>query len=159
MNLSSQRFTKADVDYLIAARKYIKAIPRTRFLDSARRTGWKIIIPEIFYKADRSKPIKGLVVMAKAHQAPIPLPRPKPSSALEWFGHRIRGLNHEIRHDNPDGTSVLGWHEHLWSPNYDDALVVEAKPEPTQKTLEAILKWGLEKWNIEVENKQGELGD
>ncbi len=117
------------------------------------------MIPEIFYKSDRSKPIRALVVMAKAHQAPSPLPHPKPSSALMWYSKRIRGLNHEVRHDNPDGTSVRGWHEHLWSPKHEDALVIAARPEPTRRELKDILKWGLDKWNIEVEGEQRELGN
>jgi hypothetical protein len=116
-------------------------------------------MPQIFDRASPNNPIRGLVVMAKAHQAPVGLRRPTPSSALEWFGLRIRGLNHEVRHDNPDGTSVRGWHEHLWSPQHEDALVVPAQPKITDRSLLGVLKWGLLKWNIEVQGEQYEFGD
>jgi hypothetical protein len=97
----------------------------------------------MFLKSDPSMPISGLVVIAKAHQAPVGLPHPTPSAALEWYGKRIRGLSHEQWHDNPDGTVVRGWHEHLWSPQEQDAHVIQARPEPTRKELLDILKWGL----------------
>jgi len=29
-----------------------------------------------------------------------------PSSVLEFYGRRIRGLNYEMWHDNPDGSRV-----------------------------------------------------
>ena len=147
--------TKADVDYLVAAPKFIRAIPRAQFLNVNRRTGWKI--HSLVFAKDDSKPIPGLVVMAKAHQAPIGLPHPTPSSALEWFGKRVRGLNYELWHDNPDGTRVTGWHEHVWSPDEDDHRVVTARPEPRKRDLLGILKWGLKKWNIEVQMTQAEL--
>ncbi len=149
-------FTKADVDYLVAAPKFIKEIPRQQFLNPRARTGWKIYAA-VFSKAD-SQPIKGLIVIAKAHQAPTGLPRPTPSSALEWYGKRIRGLNYELWHDNPDGTLVRGWHEHIWSPQEGDHRVIAARPKPQRKNLLGILKWGLNRWNIEVMREQEELG-
>lgn len=92
--------------------------------------------------------------MAKVHISPSGLPRLNPSSALEWHGKRIRGLNKEIWHDNPDGSVVRGWHEHLWSPEEQDAYVVSARPKPTRIGLLDVFKWGLTKWNIEVLEKQ-----
>lgn len=148
-------FTKAEVDYLVAASKFIKEIPRPQFMTPGMRTGSKIQV-QVFRKSDL-KPIKGLVVMAKAHQAPAGLPPPTPSSVLEWYGRRIRGINYELWHDNPDGSSVRGWHEHIWSPKEHDAHVVKARPEPAKRDLLGILNWGLEKWNIEVLREQMEL--
>jgi hypothetical protein len=148
-------FTKADVDYLVAEPKFIKEIPRSQFLNPSSRTGWKIYA-SVCSKED-SRPIKGLIVIAKAHQAPIGLPRPTPSSALEWYGKRIRGLNYELWHDNPDGTLVKGWHEHIWSPEEDDDRVIAAHPKPQKKDLLGVLKWGLKRWNIEVRREQEEL--
>jgi hypothetical protein len=145
------------VDYLVHAPKFIKEIPRPQFLNATARTGLKIIVP-VYSNAD-SRPIKGLVVIAKAHQAPPGLPRPTPSSALEWFGRRIRGLNYELRHDNPDGTLVAGWHEHVWSPAEEDHRVIAARPEPKRRDLLGILKWGLKRWNIEIRREQKELDE
>src|SRR6266436_2369543 len=101
----------------------------------------------MFLNSDPSKPITGLVVIAKAHQAPAGLPRPTPSAALEWYGKRIRGLSYEQWHDNPDGTIVRGWHEHLWSPQQRDAHVIAARPEPRRRDVLGLFKWGLKQWN------------
>jgi len=108
----------------------------------------------VFRKSEPNNPIKGLVVMAKVHISLPGLPRLIPSSALEWYGKRIRGLNKEIWHDNPDGTTVKGWHEHLWSPEEQDSYVVSARPKVTRTGLLDVFKWGLEKWNIDVLEKQ-----
>jgi hypothetical protein len=156
--LSAKPFRRGEVDYLVSIPKFVHAIPRESFLDTQLRTGWRIKI-DIFLKADSSKPIKGLIVVAKAHQAPIGLPHPTPSVALEWYGRRIRGLNYELRHDNPDGSTVKGWHEHIWSPNEQDALVIQANPEPRDRSLRGVLNWGLDKWNIEVKQEQESIND
>lgn len=148
--------TTGRVDYLVAAPKFIQAIPRTGFLDTRRKTGW-VIRAAVFYKSEPHRPIEGLIVTARAHQAPVGLPHPTPSAALEWYGHRIRGLNYEQWHDNPDGTSVRGWHEHLWSPAEQDSRVIQAMPEPKDKTLRGLLRWGLAKWNIEAKQVQESL--
>jgi hypothetical protein len=149
-------FTKGEVDYLVAIPKFIKVIP------PLPRPGSRIpsvirIQSQVFSKSEPSKPISGLVVMAKARQAPTGIPKPNPSSALEWHGKRIRGLNYELWHDNPDGSIVKGWHEHLWSPQDQDAYVVLARPKPKLKGLLDIFKWSLKKWNIEVLEKQVEV--
>ena len=142
----------------MSSAKFIKAIPKTAFINTKLRTGWKLQC-NVFDRANSNRPIKGLVVMAKAHQAPAPFPSPPPSAALEWFGTRIRGLNFEVRHDNPDGSIVRGWHEHIWSPIYRDALVVPAKPEVVRRTLRDVFRWGLKKWRIEVIMDQVDCDD
>jgi hypothetical protein len=150
------RFTKGEVDYLVGIPKLVLRIPREEFLNRQSKTGW-LIEMRVFKPGDLRAPIPGLVVIAKAHQAPTGLPRPTPSVALNWYGKRIRGLNREVRHDNPDGTVVRGWHEHIWSPTDEDACVIQARPEPTDRSLMGILQWGLEKWNIGVGHKQENL--
>ncbi len=113
----------------------------------------------VYKMGDRSRAIPGLVVMAKA-SSPGRSPRPIPK---QHGPHVVRETNtrtnHEVRHDNPDGTIVRGWHEHMWSPNEADARVIQALPEPKNKTLRGLLKWGLEKWKIEVERKQEDIDD
>ena len=113
----------------------------------------------MFSVTEPNEPIKGLVVKAKLHQAPAGLPRLTPSAALEWYAKRIRGKNYELWHDNPNGTVVRGWHEHLWTPEEQDHRVIAARPEPRKKDLPGILKWGLKKWNIAVRREQATLGD
>lgn len=152
--MTSKRFTKAEVEYLLAARKFIKAIPDLPLIVTSPQ---RIQAP-VFLKSEPNIPVRGLVIMATIRRAPPGLPKPLPSVALEWYGVRIRGLNYEIWHDNPDGSVVRGWHEHVWSPEYEDDCVVPAGPRVTRKGLQDVLKWGLRKWHIEVQQKQRTLG-
>lgn len=137
------------------ALKFIRAIPQPRRIGDSRLE----IQAAVFNKSEPNKPIMGLVVKAKVHKPPAGLPRPTPSAVLEWHGKRIRGLNYEVRHDNPDGSVVRGWHEHLWSPAEQDACVIPAHPEPQRKDLRGILQWGLKRWNIEVREEQVSVDD
>lgn len=141
---------------MVAAAKFIRAIPALPPFGSPLPTVIKIQA-EVFKKSEPNNPIRGLMVMAKARQSPTGIPKPNPSSALEWHGKRIRGLNYELWHDNPDGSIVKRWHEHLWSPEDQDSYVVSAEPKPTRKGLLDIFKWSLKKWNIEVLEKQQEM--
>jgi hypothetical protein len=151
-------FTKGEIDYPVGLPKLARRIPREEPLNRQSKTGWLIRIP-VFKKGDLRAPLPGLIVIAKAHQAPTGLPHPTPSVALLWYGKRIRGLNREMRHDNPNGTIIRGWHEHLWSPLEEDACVIQAQPEPKDRSLLGILQWGLHKWNMEVEQKQENFND
>jgi hypothetical protein len=144
------------VDYLIAASKFIRIVPPLPQFGSQRPTVIRIQ-SEIFKKSEPNNPIRGLIIIAKARQAPTGLPKPNPSSALEWNGKRIRGLNYELRHDNPDGTIVKGWHEHLWSPEDQDSYVVSARPKPQRCGLGDVFKWSLKKWNIKILEKQEDV--
>ena len=151
--LATERFTKAQVDYLVAATKFIRAVPVAPDYNP-KQPVHRTIQVEVFKKSAPNRPIRGLIVMARARPSPPGVPKPIPSSALEWYGKRIRGLNYELWHDNPDGSIVRGWHEHLWSPAEQDRYVVPARPEPTHKGLLDVFKWGLAKWNIEVLEEQ-----
>jgi hypothetical protein len=154
--LAPERFTKGAADYLVSVPKFIRVIPA--FPSSGSPSSNVIIIESgVFKKSNPGTPIGGLVVMAKARQAPTGIPKPNPSSALMWYGKRIRGLNYELWHDNPDGSIVKGWHEHLWSPEDEDAYVISARPKPTRRGLLDIFKWSLKRWNIEVLEKQQEV--
>lgn len=145
-------FTKAEVDYLVDEQKFIKEIPSI-----VQHGNYLIMRTQVFRKAnDRVVPIKGLYVMSRV-AVPIPgIPAAIPSASLEWAGRRIRGIDRETRHDNPDGGSVYGWHSHVWSPEYEDACVV-ATPEPKHKDMRGIFKAGLKKWNISVVEEQMEV--
>ncbi len=99
----------------------------------------------------------GLIVKARVKRRLPGLPRGKASCSLLWHGCRIRGLDYEIRHDNPDGTVVRGWHEHIWNDEDADARVIPARPRVGGADLRGVFQWGLDKWNIEVEQIQDEL--
>lgn len=148
--------TKGEVDYLVATPKFIRIIPALPRSGTRSPVVIRIQAP-VFKKSEPNNPIVGLIVIGKARQAPTGIPKPNPSSALELHGKRIRGLNYEVWHDNPDGSVVKGWHEHLWSPEDQDAYVVLARPKPARKGLLDIFKWSLQKWNIEVLAKQAEV--
>jgi hypothetical protein len=149
---NKRRFTEAEVEYLVKARKFIAAIPdvdkeENQFAMSAR----------VYKKDDPTWQIGGLLVRARV-AVPLPgLPRQIPSCALQWHGIRIRCVNFEMRHTNPDGSIVTGWHEHIWNDEDEADRVISASPEITKPDLKAIFRWGLRKWNIEVKEEQLEV--
>jgi hypothetical protein len=149
-----KRFTKDQVDYLVAEEKFIKDIPPRATIGN-----YLVITAPVYRKGQANLPIKSLSVEARVAM-PVPgIPRALPSVALNWHGHRVRGLDRETWHDNPDGSQVFGWHEHLWLPEYDDAdSLVRAIPEPKNKDMLGLLKEGLRRWNITVLKEQIEVG-
>ena len=145
-----KQFTKAQVDYLIAEDKYVKDIPPI-----TTDGNYKVIVAIVCRKGDKN-PGKSLVVNARV-SIPVPgIPAQLPGVALYWNGHRIRGIDREPWHDNPDGSKVLGWHEHLWSPEYEDSLV-RSISEPKHKDMQGILKEALKRWNIKILKEQMDL--
>jgi hypothetical protein len=141
--------TKAEVDYLVRERKFIKEIPQ--IVEGRNEFRMQAVV----YRKSAPKKATGIVIMATAKKSPPGLPRPFPSSALVMAGRfRVRGLNHELWHDNPDTTVVKKWHEHIWMNEHADRFVVSARPKPTDLTIMGMFQWGLRKWNIAVEREQ-----
>lgn len=118
------RFTKARVDFLVAAKKFIKAIP----LPPKESPAEFRIQAQVFKKAEPNDPEPGLIVIARVAKHLPGTVRHRPSTTLVWHGIRIRGIDYEIWHDNPNGTVVKGWHEHLWSLEEGDAYARPARP-------------------------------
>jgi hypothetical protein len=52
---------------------------------------------------------------------------------------------------------VKGWHEHVWTPREQDSRVIPANPEPRQRTMMGLFKWGLMQWNIQLLQEQMEI--
>jgi hypothetical protein len=147
--MTRKTFTKADVDYLVKEPKFISEIPTSRDVD-----GFLRIQAPVFRKSEPKTRIVGLLVIARVAGPVSGIPsRGKPSACLEWNGVRIRGIDYELRHDNPDGSTIKGWHEHIWTPEHDDRLVRQFA-EPSQKSLLDLFECGLERWNIEVSQVQ-----
>jgi hypothetical protein len=144
-------YSKEEVDKLVREPKYIKEIPTPRDKGSY----FEIRIP-VYRRSDKRAPVAALEVTARQRKSISGAPKPLPSVALEWKGMRIRGIDREAVHDNPDGTQVFGWHEHEWSEEVGDSAVIPAK-EPRHKDMRGILSSGLKKWNIEVQKEQGRL--
>lgn len=140
-----QEPTTAEADYLVKEAKFIKAMP------SVVRGEYEFRMQaDVFRKGEPHKPT-GLKIMARVKKAPSGIPKPYPSAALEYGGrYRIRGLNYEIWHDNPDTSIVRGWHEHIWSTECRDRAVIRARPKPTDITVKGLFRWGLAKWKIDV---------
>jgi hypothetical protein len=141
--------TKAEIDYLIKERKVIKRIPPVNGEANAHT------MKAFVFKRGNPGNSLGLIIKATAKKAIPGLPRPLPSAALVLLRRdaRVRGLNYEQWHDNPDGTKVVGWHEHIWT-EYGDDLVIPARPKPEEITIHGLFKWGLRKWNIAVVEEQ-----
>src|ERR1700733_9268357 len=108
-------FTKAEVESLVRGQKCITGIPK-----AAQRDNYWIIEAPVYSTSDLLRPIPSLVVSARVINPISGLPRNLPSVALVWKGHRIRGIDRNVRHDNPDGSTVDGWHEHQWSEEWAD---------------------------------------
>src|SRR5450755_4729616 len=144
-------FTKAEVDSLILGPKCISGIPKAE----RKENYWVMEIP-VYLKTDLRRPFPSLVIVARVIHPLSGLPRNLPSVAIELKGHRIRGIDRNIRHDNPDGSRVKGWHEHLWSEEHGDDVVIATK-EPKHKDLKGVLKTALKKWDISIREEQGEL--
>ena len=134
----------ADVDALVRERKYIKELPRV--VEGHNEYRMKAVV----YSRATRKPT-GAVIMATAQKSPTGIPKWFPSAVLEMNGRfRIRGINHALRHDCPNGPIVYGWHEHIWSNQYQDHVVIKARPAPDNPTMSGLFEWGLKKWNIAV---------
>jgi hypothetical protein len=146
-----RRFTKAEVDYLVAEQKLVKDVPPIE-----TDGNYRVIVADVYRKGDLRAPVPSLVVMVRVPISIPGVPAGIPGAALRWHGHRIRGLDRETRHDNPDGTIVRGWHEHLWTPEFGDRLVRAAR-EPRPKDLRGIFKEGLALWNIRIIKEQMEV--
>jgi hypothetical protein len=140
--------TKAEVDYLVRQRKFIRRVP------PMLGDRYEYRIQAEVRKASNPGEALGLVVQVKAKRPPSGAPKPLPSVCLLWRGHRIRGLNKELWHDNPDGSTVRGWHEHIWTNEWGDSYVVPARPKPRDLSLRGVLEWGLKQWKITVREKQ-----
>lgn len=140
---------KADVDYVIKERKFITHMPEVT------ERAYEFRMQAVVYRKSFGKKPTGLVLMARVKKSPAGVPRPYPSAALVLNGRfRVRGLNHEIRHDNPDGSVVNGWHEHIWTNQHEDKHVRSARPKPNDLTIRGLFEWALRKWNIRLDQRQ-----
>jgi hypothetical protein len=146
-----RRFDKAEVDYLVAEPKFIKDLP----LDVVQGN-YRVIEAAVYRKGDPPVLIPSLAVNVRVPMPIAGIPVGIPGAALRWYGHRIRGLDRETQHDNPDGSIVRGWHEHLWSLEWGDSLVRTAL-EPKRKNLRGVFKHALNLWNIKVIKEQMEV--
>lgn len=149
------RFKTADVDYLVAEKKIIHAIPE--ITHSKVRPEYERIA-DVRRKSEPGKEI-GLIIVARVIERLPGLPAGPPRCILEWHGTRIRGLNYSTLHSRPGtaGGVVKGWHEHRWNEQEGDSYIVQANPIPNKPDLRSIFKWGLKKWNIEVKEEQLEV--
>src|SRR5437868_5017365 len=119
---------EADVNALVKARKYIKEIPRVGSEPSQFR------MKGMVYTVEDRQPT-GVMMMATVKKSVPGVPSPIPTAALEYGGRfRIRGINYAVRHDCPSGPIVYGWHEHVWTNQYEDQVVIAARPIPKNKT-------------------------
>jgi hypothetical protein len=146
-----RRFDKAEIDYLVAEPKFIKDLP-----PAVLQGNYRVIEAAVYRKGDPPVVIPSLIVNVRVPLPVAGVPIGVPGAALRWCSYRIRGLDRETQHDNPDGSIVRGWHEHLWSQEWGDSFVRSA-PEPKHKDLRGVLKQALNLWNIKVIKEQLEV--
>ena len=145
-------FTKAEVDSLVQRNKFVTGIPKPTLVENY----WVIEAP-VYLTSEPQRPVQSLIVCARVIRAVAGIPRALPGVALVWKGHRVRGIDRNTRHDNPDGSRIDGWHEHLWSEKYGDSMVNSTR-EPKDRDLRGLFRAGLVRWNISVKEEQKELG-
>jgi hypothetical protein len=148
-----QRFTESEVEYLLKEKKYILGLPQVK-----EQGGWLVMEADVKKKGDPNWQRGGLTIKARTKTDFPGVPKSSPTCFLQWHGYRIRGVDYEVRHDNPDGNSIRGWHEHIWDNENEDKRVIPASPRIQNADLKALFRWGLEKWRIEIRQEQMELG-
>jgi hypothetical protein len=146
--LLSPEPTRAEVDYLIREKKFIRSMP------AMVTDRYEYRVQAEVRKISNPGEALGLVIYARAKRSPSGVPKGLPSAALMWRGYRIRGLNKELWHDNPEGSTVQGWHEHIWTNEWHDSHVIAARPKPRDLSLRGVLEWAMGKWNITVRQSQ-----
>lgn len=140
-----QQPTRSEVDLFVKERKYISEMPRVVEGQHEYRMRAPVFVASI------PNETTGVMIQATLKKAPPGLPRPYPSAAMEMAGgNRIRGINYRIWHDCPGGARVPGWHEHIWTNEHADRVVIKARPPVRHTSIHGIFEWALKKWRIEV---------
>lgn len=89
--------------------------------------------------------------------------RPRPGFSLKWRGFRVRGVNWNFRHDNMlNGQRiepVHGWHEKLWNATDGDKRIIDINDDVKNTDFRAMLRFCCDRWNIEFEPDQYNMGD
>jgi len=162
--MSREQITRYSVDSLVEARKVALRTKQNTLYSgdpkqneaSLRIDIRKIDSPGIdltleFYGRIMRKSLAGVTVVQR------------PSAALIWHGKRIRGLDHNLKHETVENGIVTGfirgWHEHYWTDSDEDNAIREPNPQLKNCDMQAVIGWCSTQWNIEGIGETGGLFD
>jgi len=154
-------FTEAEVQHLIAAKKYIHKVME----DNRRQPNINEIrlTYEIRRRNNEAERLRRRFFARLEKQANAAVVKPFPGVSLLWYNHRIRAICWRLRHDAyRDGQFigyVRGWHEKQWTDADHDRFIIDANSIVGDKTgFASLIGLCLRRWNIEAP-EQYELGE
>lgn len=147
------KFAQAEVDYLVAAKKFI-----SRTVED--NSGWKrkrpsdppteIRITYDIRRKDNPGEDIGLRFHARKELGP---PFAHWGASLKWQTVRIRGLNYKLREDIIRDGLIIGkirhWHEHIWNEQDGDKNIIDANDLVKNEDMRSIIELCMRHWNIE----------
>src|SRR6266481_5994327 len=133
------KFTQADVDYLIAARKFICRDVEDN--SAARPVPYEVRITFDIRRRDNPQPDIGLRFRALREPYSV---IPKWGIALIWHGKRIRGIDYKLREDIMHGGLIVGhlhhWHEHSWTDTDEDKNIIDVNHAEKNEDMRALIE-------------------
>jgi len=143
----TERPSQQDADALVALPKYIRRMPRQR----TRHGTVRLKTATIYDSAGRDTGVS-----IDAHMSAPPRGRGNSAQvALVWRNEPIRRIDWRLRHHNPDGEVVCGWHQHIWHDKHADQCAVAFKePIAPKDDLEAIFRIACQHWNIHIRTRR-----
>ena len=130
MSPTKYPFSEKDVRRILKARKFIYANPD---LDRMAACSLPVTV-----EGEAQTKLTLRILSRKAD----------PGIALMYYGLRIVGVN-KSSHRNPDGKKLRGWHEHRFSIQHCDEMVVRL-PRQGFSGREALMSFAFARWNIKV---------
>ncbi len=163
------QLTEAYVAEILKRKKFVHAVvsDNTRpSVEDKRKHGHvspneKRIVYEVRFADMPDKPAH-LRFTARIETGISGAPRPRPGFSLQWKGIRIRGVNHNWRHDSlRHGVScghIRKWHEKIWTNTDGDKYAIDINSEIKNTNMVSMIRFCCKRWNIELQ-EQFELGE
>jgi hypothetical protein len=156
--MSDAPFTEADVAYLLKAKKLVQTVLKDTTDDQSAS------LLEVIYRVVRAdNPSDDIKLRLSARRPKPPLEtlhRLRPSVALQWRGHRIRGIDRKIVHPVIKNGLIIGkvrgWHEHVWTSTDEDNSVIDVNGvmKKVQEDFRSILQFCMVRWRIEIKENE-----
>jgi hypothetical protein len=170
--MSQPAITGAQVGHIVARPKFIfrEQQNNTQRSPADRRRSDYVQPNElrIYYEirfTDMREKETGLQVFARLEKPLTAVyPRPKPGISLLLRGRRIRGIGWTFRHETVlNGATiapVYGWHENLWTDADEDKYLIDINEDvkKTNTDFRSMISFACERWNINIEEKQINIG-
>jgi hypothetical protein len=154
-------FTEAEVNDLIAAKKYIhRKMEDNRGQPNTNETR---LTYEIRRRGKEQEDLHLRLYARLEKQPNAASVKPQPGVSLLWHNERIRAICWRLRHDSILNGKLINivrhWHEKQWTDSDKDNFVVDANPfVKKQIDFNALIHLCAQRWNIEIsEHNQMEI--